>query len=114
MSSSSHDKHEPHAAPLWILGGVCLVLMILTYVTVTATYVDLGSEGNLILAMGIATVKAALVVLFFMHLFWDKPLNSFVFISSLIFVTLFIVFSMMDTLQYGPDMITNYAPEINK
>ncbi len=112
--SRSHDNHETHAAPLWILGGVCAALMILTYITVTATYIDLGSEGNLILAMGIATVKAALVVLFFMHLYWDKPQNSFVFISSLIFVTLFIVFAMMDTLQYGQSMITNYAPEINK
>lgn len=114
MSRSSHNHNEPHAAPLWVLVAVCVSLMILTYLTVTATYIDLGGEGNLFLAMGIATLKASLVVLFFMHLFWDKPVNSFVFIASLIFVTLFIVFALMDTLQYQPIMIENYAPLINK
>ena len=46
---------------------VFIALMVLLGVTVAAGYVDLGHNYNLILAMAIATVKAALIVLFFMH-----------------------------------------------
>jgi len=40
--------------------------MLGTYVTVRAAFVDLG-KMNIVLALGIATIKATLVVLYFMH-----------------------------------------------
>ena len=45
--------------------------MILTGITVGAAYIDLGS-GNVVVALIIATGKASLVALFFMHLRWEK------------------------------------------
>jgi cytochrome c oxidase subunit IV len=50
--------------------------------------------------MGIATFKAGLVILFFMHLLWDKPLNAIVFLSSIIFVGLFLGFTLTDAQGY--------------
>ena len=48
----------------------------------------------------IATVKSSLVILFFMHLLWDKPLNAIFFLSSIIFVALFLGFTLMDAHGY--------------
>ena len=53
------------------------------------------------IAMAIALVKAAFVGLYFMHLRWDAPLNGFILVASLLFVTLFIVITLMDTGQYA-------------
>ena len=54
------------------------------------------------LAMVIATMKAFLVCAFFMHMWWDKSFNVLAFLSSLLFVTLFIGMTMMDTGEYQP------------
>jgi cytochrome c oxidase subunit 4 len=108
-SHSGHDEQVGHIAPVWLLVATWAVLMVMTYLTVTATQVDLGPL-NLWLAMGIATFKASLVVLFFMHLVYDRPFNSVVFIGSLCFVMLFIILALLDTGQYQPHLIPGYAP----
>ena len=84
-----------HVVPVWLLAAVFGGLLVLTCATVAVSYVDLGNM-NLYLAMGIAAAKASLVVLFFMHLFWDRPFNSMVFIGCLLFVSLFIGISLTD------------------
>lgn len=98
-----------HVMPLWLLTAVWLALMGLTYVTVAATHFDLG-RLNLWLAMAIATIKAYLVALYFMHLRYDRPFNGLLFLGALAFVMLFVGFALMDTLSYAPEMIPGYAP----
>ena len=100
-----------HVVPLRLLFGVLIALLVLTFLTVAVTWVDLG-PFNLLIALAIAVVKASLVGLFFMHLRWDRPFNAIVLISSLFLVALFIGFTMMDTGQYQPDMIPGYAPDM--
>ena len=80
---------------MWLLAAVFGGLLLLTGLTVAVAQVDLGNL-NLYLAMGIAVLKASLVVLFFMHLFWDRPFNSLVFIGCLLFVSLFIGLTLTD------------------
>lgn len=114
--TTNHHDHADHPAvghvsPLWSLISVWLALMVLTYVTVAVTNYDLGAM-NLVIAMVIATIKAALVVLFFMHLYWDRPFNAVVFIVALSFVALFVIWSMMDTHEYRHQMIHSYQPAI--
>ena len=98
-------KHESyvHIVPLPVLVAVFTTLIVFTFLTVSATRYDLGS-WNLILAMAIATVKASLVVLYFMHLRYDNPFNALIFIAALVFVTLFISLTLLDTMQYQPDI----------
>jgi len=107
-SLSTHDAMTPpslaHPIPLWILFAVFTALMVLTFVTVAATWVDLG-EWNLWIAMGIATVKAVLVALYFMHLRYDNPFNAMLLCAALLFVLLFIGLTLMDTLAYQPEVI---------
>jgi cytochrome c oxidase subunit 4 len=92
-----------------VLLRVWLALLLLTVVTVAATWVDLGSL-NLWLALAIATLKASLVVLYFMHLRYDSPFNAIVFVGALLFVMLFVVLALMDTRAYQVELIPGYAP----
>ena len=102
-----------HVVPLRVLVAVFLALVVLTWITVAATYFDFGAF-NLWIAMGIATVKGSLVALYFMHLRWDKPFNAVVFISALAFVMLFVGLAMMDSAHYQPNMIPGYQPEMER
>jgi cytochrome c oxidase subunit IV len=86
--SSHHDHTKLYAATL---GG----LLVLTGITVAASYVNFGS-ANIVVAMVIATLKASLVALIFMHLKDDKPVNAVIFTSSLIFLGIFLGFCMLD------------------
>jgi len=103
----SGDEHGgAHVVPLWVLMGVFVVLIALTFLTVAATWVNLGS-WNLLLALAIATVKGTLVVLFFMHLWYDRPFNALVFGTALLFLALFLFVTLLDTKQYQ-DTIRSY------
>lgn len=108
-----HEATQPyvHIVPFRVLAAVFGALLVLTVLTVAATKVDLGN-WNLWLAMGIATVKAALVVLYFMHMRYDHPFNAVVFVTALAFVALFVSFALMDTVAYKPELIPGYAPKI--
>jgi len=60
-------------------------LLILTIITVGASYIDFG-QGNIVIALAIATVKATIVALFFMHLLHDKPVNAVVAVAGFLFL----------------------------
>ena len=97
-SSSTHASAHSglgHVVPLWLLAAVFGSLLVLTGLTVAVAHVDLGNL-NLYLALAIATLKASLVVLFFMHLFWDRPFNAMIFVGCLLFVSLFIGITLTD------------------
>lgn len=98
-----------HIASTKLLLVVWVALMIGTWLTVAASNVDLGFL-NIWVGLGIATAKALLVGLYYMHLRWDKPFNSFVFLGAFFFLFLFIGFAMMDSAQYQPDLIPGYSP----
>jgi len=99
-----HDGHAEHGLahvmPVWMLIGVLGALMLLTILTVSVTNYDLGSEGNLVVGMVIATIKAALVVTFFMHLLWDKKFHLILFLTAVLFVVLFLSMSITDRGEY--------------
>ena len=100
-----------HVMPLKVLAAVWIALLVLTFVTVAVTWVELGSL-NLWIAMAIATLKASLVALYFMHLRYDRPINAIVFVTALCFVMLFVGIALTDTAAYKPEMIPGYAPEM--
>ena len=100
-AQAGHDDHGlAHTMPVWMLVGVLAALMGLTILTVSVTSFDLGAEGNLVVAMVIATIKAALVVTFFMHLFWDKKFHLILFLTAVLFVILFLSMSITDRGEY--------------
>jgi len=110
---TGHDEAHVHVVPPRILLGVFGALAVLTVVTVAVTYVDLG-EMNLIVALAIAVVKATLVALYFMHLRWDRPINAVVFVTAIVFVTIFVAIALLDTQEYQPDLIPGHAPALER
>ena len=104
MATEHHDDDHhglSHVASIKVLLGTGGALLLLTLVTVAATKVDFGGSSiNLAVAMLIAVIKATLVVLFFMHLKYDKLFHSVIFVSALLAACLFVGFTLMDTGQY--------------
>ncbi len=107
---AAHEHGVGHIVPVKYLAAVALALLALTWLTVAVMKVDLG-EANIYIALAIAVVKASLVMLFFMHLWWDRAFNSLVIITSMIAVLLFIAFALTDTREYQPDVQTYRAAE---
>ena len=100
-----------HIVSFKILLRVFLALVILTVLTVAVSEINFG-RSNLIIALTIAVIKASLVVLFFMHLFWDKTFYAVVFIGCLIFVCLFIGLALLDSSQYQSSIQQQQAPGV--
>ena len=94
------DTAQRHILPLNLYLAVGSALLVLTVITVTAAQMDFG-QMNLLIAMGIAVVKATLVAMFFMHLKYDNRIYMLVFSGSLLFLGVFIIFTMFDTLRRG-------------
>ena len=100
-----HDDHGlAHTTPVSLLVGILAILLVLTILTVSVTSFDLGAQGNLVVAMVIATIKAALVVTFFMHLFWDKKFHLILFMTSVLFLILFLSMAITDRGEYDKDV----------
>lgn len=93
------DQHDGHSHEHSWKGYlyVLLILLVLTIITVAASRVNFGSAtANIVIAMTIATIKASLVALFFMHLKDDKPINGLIFVSTLLFLAVFLGFCLVD------------------
>lgn len=117
-TASHTDEHhsEGHVVSpkvLWLNG---IALLFLTWITVAVAQFDFSQyqiyELNIIVALAVATTKATLVCLFFMHLYWDRPFNAFVLVSSLAFVGLFMMLAMLDTFEYAYQLIPGDASEV--
>ncbi len=85
---------------------IWLTLMVLTVVTAAVSFVDLG-PFNTIVALGIATFKALLVILFFMHVkYASEKLTKMVIISSIFWLLILLILSLAD---YGTRAATGTA-----
>jgi len=98
--NSENTKHQHHILPLSLYLNIGMTLLCLTVITVWVAQYDLGSM-NLLVAMLVAATKATLVALFFMHLKYDNKLYLFIFLSSILFLAVFIIITMFDTLRRG-------------
>jgi cytochrome c oxidase subunit 4 len=84
-----------HIASTQFYVGIFVALVVLTILTVKVSYYDFG-EANILIAIAIATAKASLVSIFFMHLAHDKKFNALTFVSAFLFLGIFIVFTYDD------------------
>ena len=110
MSTAQHEQHGHGAAddgavhahissvPFYV--AVFLGLLFLTGMTVGQSYVDLG-KLNIVIVILIATLKASLVVTFFMHLKWDNKFNALIFLSTIFFIGVFFAYTLNDTDRRG-------------
>jgi cytochrome c oxidase subunit 4 len=69
------QESRGHISPTKTYIYVGIALLILTAITVAASYIDFGNMAiNITIALIIATVKAMLVLLYFMHLKYENKL----------------------------------------
>lgn len=112
MSSTTHahddhghghggPDHVPHVLPLPLYLKTYGALLFLTVLTVAVSYVNLGTTLNLIIALGVATVKAVTVAALFMHLLYDDKFFAIIIGSSILFLAIFLAFTMFDTNDRG-------------
>jgi cytochrome c oxidase subunit 4 len=90
-ASSNQDPHAQHHVPLSTYTVIIILLMVGLVVTVIAAFIPLG-EFNMLVAMAIAITKAALVILYFMHVKFASRLTK-VFVSAS-FLWLAILFAL--------------------
>ena len=90
MSAPGPTTHAVNVRPYLMVFGTLLVL---TLGTVGVASLNLGESTTVLVAISIATIKASLVAMFFMHLkgekpmvFWPLGLTAFLFVFLLAFV----------------------------
>lgn len=93
MSDNKNNDHHMTSIETYL--KVFGALMVLTVLTVLVAKIDLGFL-NVILAMFIAIVKSSLVLMFFMHLYYDNKTNLLFFLGSVLFLIIFITFTYFD------------------
>lgn len=90
------DEHESeHQLSYRFLGLILGALIIMTAVTVGVSYVDWGFL-NVPIALFVASSKATLVLLFFMHIKYEGMAIKVSFISTVLVVALMISFTFWD------------------
>lgn len=105
---ATHTEHIVSAKTYLLTGAA---LFVLTGLTVGISFIDLG-PFNMVVAMGIAALKASLVVLVFMHLFYDDKLYLTIFVMAVLMLSIFIILTMFDTMKRG-DIYQEVAKPIN-
>ncbi len=90
MGSNGH-----HIIPFDVYIKIFAALIVLTVITVAAAQVDFGAM-NVVIAMAIASVKAGLVLAFFMHLKYDDKLYAVMFGTGIFFLVVLYLFCFLD------------------
>lgn len=93
--ASHSDAH--HIIPFKTYLTVLLILLGFTVITVAVAQFDFGAF-NALIAMAIASIKACLVLLYFMHLKYDDKMFPAVFFTGVFFLIVFFSFSQLDIL----------------
>jgi cytochrome c oxidase subunit 4 len=93
---AEHEEHTGHSQAFYLAIGVAL--LVFTAITVKAAFIDLGAF-NPVVALLIATIKATLVVLFFMHVKGaSEKLTGAVVVSGFFFLSILLTLSLADYL----------------
>ncbi len=90
------SEHE-HIVSYKVIVFIWLVLLVLTGVTVAVSFVDLGAL-NIWVALGIASTKSALVISYFMHMKYERPVFKLCLLVALCTLAVFIGLTFIDVL----------------
>jgi len=110
MMGEPEQQHHVVALKVYLM--VAAALFVLTGVTVGVSFIPLGG-ANALVAIFIASVKALLVAMIFMHLWYDKKIFLIIFATAIVFLGIFLSFTMFDILSRG-DIYPGYEQPINK
>jgi cytochrome c oxidase subunit IV len=89
-----------HVVPVRIYVAVFAALIVMTAITTAVSGIDLG-PWNTVVALGIAIVKATLVVLFFMHVKYSPRLTATVILGGLFWLLILLALTLSDFATRG-------------
>lgn len=115
--SATHAGHDDgavhaHVSSPFFYAAIFGALLFLTALTYGQSLVDLG-RLNIVLVVIIASLKASLVVTFFMHLSHDNRFHALIFVSCIFFIGVFFAYTFNDTDRRGdpdPDQNVRILP----
>ena len=90
-----------HIVSVRIYLAIFLALLVGTALTVIAAFIDFPWRLNTIVALTIASVKATLVVLYFMHVRYSPRLVWVIVASALFWMGILFAFTFSDYLTRG-------------
>jgi cytochrome c oxidase subunit 4 len=97
---AEHSEH--HIVSPKVYGLIFLALMVGTFLTVYAAKLDLG-RLNIVAALGIATIKATLVILFFMHGKYSARRTKLVIVSGFFWLAIMLGLTLADYSTRHPE-----------
>ena len=89
-----------HILPTRVYYTIFAILLFGTYLTVQMAFLDLG-VFNTVAALAIATFKATIVVLFFMHVKYSTRLTWAVVVGSVFWLGILLALTLSDYLTRG-------------
>jgi cytochrome c oxidase subunit 4 len=90
------SEHSEHIVPARLYVLIWAILIVCTFLTAWVATVDLG-KFNTVVALGIATFKASVVVLIFMHVkYTSEKMTKAILMASVFWLLLLLVLSLTD------------------
>jgi cytochrome c oxidase subunit IV len=90
--------NSQHIISVKLYAIIFIVLLALTLSTTAVAFIDLGGDLNAIVALGIAVIKALLVILFFMHVRYSSRLTWVFFGAGFFWLLILLTLTMTDPL----------------
>jgi cytochrome c oxidase subunit 4 len=91
----THEQDKPHLPPYALYVKIWVALVVLTVMTVSVSYLDM-QKFTVFTALLIATVKATLVLLYFMHVRFEKPIFIYMIVAVLLVYAVFVFLTFSD------------------
>lgn len=97
MNDTSAARHDdaPHIVPDGVQVLVWVALLILTAITVAGSVLFPGRIG-IGVALVVTPLKAALILMFFMHLKFEKPVFRWMFLTAVAILAVFMGLTFFD------------------
>jgi len=92
---SGHEQEAQHISPIKLYVNIWLALVGLTVITVSVSYLNM-QKFTIFTAMLIATVKVTLVILYFMHIRFEKAIYTYMILAVLATYGIFITLTFAD------------------
>lgn len=96
----SHEVTHSHIPKIGTLVAVWAALIVLTFSTTAASYLELG-EWNIVLAMAIALTKVSLVAWIFMGVRYSTSLTRLFCIAGLVWLVIMMIVTSSDYVSRG-------------
>lgn len=114
MAHHGSGSHDLHIVPPSVFVKVLITLLVLTAVTVGVALIDFGT-GNIVVAMIVASIKAFLVIYFFMHgAYENKIVVGYIILPFVLLIIMIGGTLMDDTTRQYPEVQKIEVPTLPK